>query len=133
MDGQLVAVLRHAHEVVDLGTIESGIDALAEHVHGERDETDIAGALAIAEECALDAVGPRHQAELGGRHRRAAVIVRVERYDDAVAVLHIAAEPLDLVGMNVRRCDFDGVRQIEDQLLLRCRIVDIHHRLADLF
>ena len=54
-----------------------------EHVHRQRHEADIAGALAIAEERAFDAVGAGHQGEFGGRHRRAPVIVGMQRNDDA--------------------------------------------------
>ena len=100
-----------------LDAIEFRIDALGEHVHRQRDEADIAGALAIAEERAFDAVSARQHGELGGRHRRAPVIVGMQRNDDAVAVLDIAAEPFDLVGMDIGRRHFDRVGEIEDELL----------------
>ena len=32
MHGELGAMLGHAHELVDVGEVEPGIDALAEHV-----------------------------------------------------------------------------------------------------
>ncbi len=132
MDGQLVAIFRHADELVDVRAIELRIHALAEHVHGQRDDVDIAGALAIAEERALDAVGAREQAEFGGGDGAAAVIVRMERDRNAIAVLDVAAEPFDLVGMDVGRRHLDGCRQVEDELLLRRRPDLVHHRLADL-
>ena len=50
------------------------------------DDVDVAGALAVAEQRALDAVGAGHHAELGGGDRAAAVVVRVQRQHDAVAV-----------------------------------------------
>ena len=50
----------------------------AEEVHAEGDEADVAGALAVAEEAALDAVGPGEVAELGRGHAGAAVVVRVQ-------------------------------------------------------
>ena len=56
-----------------------GIDALREHVERQRDDVDIAGALAIAEQRAFDAVGAGHQAEFGGGDAGAAVIVRMQR------------------------------------------------------
>ncbi len=49
MDGELVAILSHADELVDVRTVEARINALAEHVHGEGNEADIASVLAIAE------------------------------------------------------------------------------------
>ena len=76
--GDLVAVLHRATEVVDIAHVELRVDALAEEVHAQGDEADVAGALAIAEEAALDAVGAGHVAELGGGDSRAAVVVRVQ-------------------------------------------------------
>ena len=68
---------------VDVGEVELGVDALAEQVQRQRDHVDVAGALAVAEQRALDAVGAGHHAELGGGHRGAAVVVRVQRQHDA--------------------------------------------------
>jgi hypothetical protein len=73
------------------------------HVERDRHEIAIAGALAIAEQAALDPVGARHQPQLGRRDAGAAVVVRVERDHHAVAVGDIAAEPFDLVGIDVGR------------------------------
>ena len=44
----------------------------------ERDQADVAGALAVAEQAALDAVGAGHVAQLGGGDGGAAVVVRVQ-------------------------------------------------------
>jgi hypothetical protein len=75
---QLVAVLDGAADLVDVGEVDLGIDALAEEVHPQGHQVDIAGALAVAEEAALDAVGTGQVAQLGGRHALAAVVVRVQ-------------------------------------------------------
>ena len=131
MDGKLVAVFRHAHEVVDVGAVEAGIDALAEHVHGQRDDVDIAGALAIAEERAFDPVGASQKAELGRGHGAAAIVVRVERDGHAVTLLDVTAEPLDLVGVDIGRRHLHRGGEVEDQLLLRRRLIAVDHRLAD--
>ena len=95
------------------------IDALRVHVEGEGDEIDVAGALAVAEEAALDAVGAGHEAELGGGDGGAAVIVRVEADEDAVAAGEVLVHPLDLVGVDVGRGDLDRGREIEDDLALQ--------------
>jgi hypothetical protein len=80
-----------------------GIDALRVQVEREGDEVDVAGALAVAEQAAFDAVGAGHQAELGGGRAGAAVVVRVHAEDDAVAAGEVAVHPLDLVGVDVGR------------------------------
>ena len=51
--------------------IEARIDALAVEVHRQGHDIHVAGALTVAEQRALDPVGPRHQSELGRRHARA--------------------------------------------------------------
>ena len=63
---------------VDVAEVEVGVDALAEQVQRQRDDVDVAGALAVAEQRALDAVGARHHGELGGGDGGAAVVVRDE-------------------------------------------------------
>ena len=103
-----------------------------EQVQRERDDVDVAGALAVAEQRPLDALGARHQRELRGGHGAAAVVVRVEREDGRVALREVPAEPLDLVGVDVRRRHLDGRRQVEDHLPLGRRPPDVRHRLADL-
>src|SRR5690606_27495858 len=66
VDGQLVAVLDDAADLVDVAEVDLRVDALGEQVHAEGDQADVAGALAVAEQAALDAVGAGHVAQLGG-------------------------------------------------------------------
>ena len=68
--GQAVAVLGHPPQRVDVGDVELGVDALAEQVHGDVDHVDVAGALAVAEERALHAVGAGHDRRTGPPPRR---------------------------------------------------------------
>ena len=49
-----------------------------EQVQAQRDQVDVAGALAVAEQAALDPVGAGHDAQLGGGDGGAAVVVRVQ-------------------------------------------------------
>ena len=78
--------------------------------------SDVAGALAVAEQAALDPVGPGHHGQFCRRDRRAAVVVRVQRDCDVLPVTHMPAEPLDLIGVDVRRRHLDGRRQVQDDL-----------------
>ena len=131
MDRQPVAVLRHLDGAVDIREVERGIDALGVHVDRERHDIDIAGALAIAEQRPLDALGARHEGELGGGHARAPVVVRVQAQHDAVAPGEVAVHPLDLVGVDVRRRHLHRRRQVDDHLALRRRLPDFRNRVAD--
>ena len=99
-----------------LRQVEPRIDALREQVERERDEVDVAGALAVAEQRPLDPLGAGHQAELGGRDGRAAVVVRVHAEDDLVARRDVPLEPLEPVGVDVRRERLDRRRQVDDHL-----------------
>ena len=131
MYGQLVAVFDRAHDLVDVAEVQLGIHALREQVQRQVHDVDIARALAIAEQRAFDAVRARQHAHFGGGDTRAAIVMRMQRQDIAVAMLHVAREPFDLVGVDVGRRGFDRRGQIEDHLLLRGRAPFVHHRLAD--
>ena len=122
-DPQLVRIFEDVLDAVDVGAVEHRVDALRVHVERQRHDVDIAGALAIAEQRALDAVGARHQAELGGGDAGAAVVVRMQRDDHVVAIVEVAAHPFDLVGIDVGRRHLDGRRQIEDELVVGGRLM----------
>ena len=132
MHRQLVALLDDALRLVEPREVELRIDALREQVERDRDEVDVARALAVAEQRAFDAVGAGHQAELGGRDRGAAVVVRMDAEDDVVAARDVPLEPLEPVGVDVRRERLDRRRQVDDHLLVARRAPLGDHRLADL-
>jgi hypothetical protein len=129
--GQLVAVLDDRARLVEVRQVELRVDALREQVDRERDQVDVAGPLTVAEQRSLDPVGAGHQPELGGRDRSAAVVVRVDADDDAVARRHVPLEPLDAIGIDVRRERLDRRRQVDDHLLRRRRLPGRHHCLTD--
>ncbi|MNF73300.1 hypothetical protein D3C84_552970 [compost metagenome] len=56
----------------------------------------------------------------------------VQADQHAVAAADVAAEPLDLVGIDVRRGHFHGGRQVEDRLVVRGRLPDVEYRVANL-
>ena len=101
VDRQLVAVFDSAGDGIDVGEIESWINALGVHVQSNCNDVAIAGALAVAEQAALDPVGPGHQAELAGGDPGAAVVVGVERDYHRLAVGNHSPEQFDLVGVDV--------------------------------
>src|SRR6201999_2988653 len=107
------------------------VDALAEQVQAQGDQADVAGALAVAEQAALDPVGPGQHGQLGVGDGGAAVVVGVHGQADVVAVRQVAAHPLDLVGVHVRGGPLDRAGQVEDDLPARARLPDVHHAGAD--
>ncbi len=118
VDGNVVAIDDGVDDLVDVREIEPRIDALRVEVEAQSHQVDIAGALAIAEQAALDPVRARHQAELGGGDAGAAVVMRMERDDDAVALADVAAEPFDLVGIDIGRRRLDRRGQVEDDRMI---------------
>ncbi len=132
MDRQLVAVLGDASSVVDVAEVEAGVDALAVQVERQRDDVDVAGPLAVAEERALDPVGAGHHAELGSGDTGAPVVVGVQREDDRIPAVEIGVHPLDHVAVDVGRAHLDRGREIEDDRIVRRRLEDVHHGFADL-
>jgi len=130
--GQLVALLGDPPHLVDVGEVEVRVDALAEQVQGKRHKVHVPSSLAVAEEGPLDALGARHQGQLGGGDGGAAIVVGVHAEDPAVAAADVAVAPLDLVGVDVWRAHLDRRRQVEDHRPLGSRRPDLQHRLADL-
>ncbi len=132
MDRQLVAFFDDLAHGIDVGKVQLRIDTLAVHVQRYGHQIDIAGALAVAEQAALDAIRTGHQAQFGGSNARAAVVVGVQANQHAVALVDLAAKIFDLVGIDIRSGGLNGGRQVEDQLLLRRRLEYVDHRVADL-
>ena len=100
----------------------------------ERIRKKVEAALAArAEKTAVTAPEPKEKktAPVRRSRRRAAVVVRVDAQYRAVAVLHVRADVLDLVGVAVRRRELHGVRQVDDRLFLRRRAERLEHAVAD--
>ena len=132
MDRQLGAVLDRAPDLVDVGEVDLRVDALAEQVQPQGHQADVAGALAVAEQAALDAVGAGHHGQLGGGDRGAAVVVRVQADRGELATGQLPGEPLDLVGVDVRRGHLDRGRQVQDDLAAVVGLPHVGDGLADL-
>src|SRR5690606_37395321 len=102
---------------IDIGEVQSRVDALGVQVQRHGDQADVTGALAVAEQAAFNTVGAGHDGQLGGCHRSAPIVMRMHADDYAVALLHVIVEPFDLVGVHVRGGRLDGCRQIENNLV----------------
>ena len=132
MHRQLGAFLADPGHRIDVREIEAGVDALGVHVEREGHHVHVAGALAIAEEAALDPVGARKHRELGRGHGGATVVVGMHAEDDLLAAGEVAVHPLHLVGVHVGHRHLDGGREVEDHLLARLRVPGGDHRIAHL-
>jgi hypothetical protein len=131
VDRDLVAVLDGPADLVDVGEVDLGVDALGEQVHAHRHQVDVAGALTVAEQASFDPVGAGEQPELGGRNRGPPVVVRVQADDERVAPVELADHPLDRVGIDVGRDHLDRCRQVDDHLVVGRRVDDVNDGVAD--
>ena len=114
--GQLVAVLDGAADLVDVGEVDLRVHAAENRFSPQRHQADVAGALTVAEQAALDAVGAGLVAQFGCGDAGSAVVVRMQAQDDRFAPVQVAAHPLDGVGIDVGRRHLDGGRQVDDHL-----------------
>ena len=129
---KLVDVLDGAPDLVDVAEVDHRVDALAEQVQAQRDQADVAGALAVAEQAALDPVRAGQHGQFGVGDGGAAVVVGVHGQADVLAARQVPRHPLDLVRVDVRGGALDRAGQVEDDLPAGTRLPDVHHRLADL-
>ena len=113
-----------------IGEVQLRVHAVAVHVHGEGDGVHVAGALAIAEQAALHALGTCQHSQLRAGHAGAAVIVGVGGDDDAVTVLEVLVAVLDLVCVDVRHAHLDGDGQVDDHGAVGRGLHDVQHGVA---
>ena len=89
--------------MVDVVKIKLAIDILRIHIKSKRNYIHIAGSLTVTEKSSLYTLGTCKKAELCGRDRSTAVIVRMKAYYGAVTVFKMAAEIFYLIGIAVGR------------------------------
>ena len=132
IDRQFRTGVGDSDQTAEIAQIQAGIHALRVQVEGDRDDVDVAGALAVAEQRAFDPLAAGQHAQLRGRDAGAAVVVGVQAEDDAVTALHVAEEPLDLVGVHVGSRQFDRRRQVDDDAPVGAGIPGLDHGVAHL-
>ena len=112
---QAVAVLGHAAQRVDVADVELGVDALAEQVHRQVTTSTLPVRSPLPNSVPSTRSAPAITPNSAAATARAAVVVRVQRQDTRVAVGDVAEEPLDGVGVDVRRVHLDRRRQVQDE------------------
>ena len=128
----LVAVLNRLANLGHVGQVKLRVDALGEPVEAQRDQVDVAGTLAVAQQAAFHAVGAGQHGQLGGGHAHAFVVVRVEGEHHGVTVVEVGGDVLHFVGEHVRRGHFHGGGQVDDHRVLGSRLDNTDHGVAHL-
>ena len=131
MHRQVVAFADDVDDVVHAREVEAGVDALAVEVHRHNHDVHVAGAFAVAEQRAFNAVSACHYCKFGGGNGAAAVVVGVDADHDVFAAGEFAAEVFDLVSVEVRRAGLHRVRQVEDDFAPCPRLPDVADGFAD--
>jgi len=126
---QLIAIFDGLDNLIHVGKIKFWINALRIHIQTQCHQVDIARALAIAEQAALDPVRAGHQTQFRCGDARPPVIVRVQADHDMLALADIGAHPLDLVGIDIGRRRLNRRRQVQYQWFFSRRFDNLHHRL----
>lgn len=129
--GHAGGALIHLDEAIHVAKVELRVHAVHVQIHRNLHDVEIAGALAVSKQRALDTIRACKQSQLRGGGAGATVIVRVQADDEALAVFDVGADPLDLVGIHIGHADLDGVGQVEDHLVLRRGLPHVHDGLAD--
>ena len=132
MDGQLVAGFYRFNHPIHIAEIQIRANALAVEVHRQRHQADVARALTVTKQAALHAVSPGHDGQLRAGDARSAIVMRMYADTDVTAAAEVAAEILDLVGIDVRRAHFDGRGQVDDHRTRRARLPDLRHGFTNL-
>ena len=131
-DLDLIAVFDGLANARHVGEIELWVNALREQIQAQRDEIDVAGALAVAEQAAFDAVRAGEHTEFGSGDAHALVVVRVEREHHGIAVAQIIGNVLHFVCEHVRRGHLHRRGQIDDHRMPGRRLDHVDHRIAHL-
>ena len=131
MHRKAVAFGHALHDLRHVGEVQLRVHALAVEVHRHGDDVHVAGALAVAEQRALDAVGAGHGGQFRRRHGAAAVVVGMQAHRDVFPGRQVVAEIFHLVGEHIGRRRFHGGGQVQDDLLAVLRFPDPADRLAD--
>ena len=130
-DGQLVAVLHGAADLLDVREVDLRVNSLGQQVQTQGHQVHVAGALAVAEQAPLDPVRPGQVAQLRGGHTRAAVVVGVQGQDDVLPVVQVTAHPLDGVRVHVGGGHLHGGGQVDDHLPSVADLEGLGHLVAD--
>ena len=100
------------------GEIQLRVDALGVHIHGHGDHIQVAGALTVAEQGGLNAVGASQQAHLSSGDTGATVVVGVEGDDGTLPTGQVADEVFQLIGELIGHTVFDRGGQVQDDLVV---------------
>ena len=124
--GQTIAILGSATQRINVGDVEFGINAIDKQVECQVNDVNVASALAIAEQCSFNTIGAGHHAKLGSSDTTAAIVMRMQTDDHAIAIFDGATEPLNDIAINVGAIALNCCGQVQDEWIFGSRLNDIH-------
>ena len=129
---QLRTFFDRLDNLIHLAEIQSGIHTLTVEIHRHSHDIHIASALAIAHQRAFYPVCPGHNAKLSSGHAAPTIVMRVQGDQQTLSIRHPVAEPLNLVGIDIRGAHFDCRRQVDNHRMFRSGLPYGCHRVANL-
>ena len=125
------------HALVDfadfghIAEVKVWVHTVAVHIHSQRDGVHVAGALAVAEEAALDALSTSQHSQLGVSDAAAAVVVGVGRKNHAVTIFQMLGAPFNLICVDVGHAHLDRDWQVNDHGAVGGGLHDVENGVAD--
>ena len=132
MERQLRALFADRNHFIHLREVEFWIDTLAVHIHRHSDDVHISGPLTITKQRSLYAVSTCEQTKLPSRNRATAIVMRMQGHKKRVAMTYVVAEPLDLIGVDVRCADLHSRRQVDNHFVIGRWLDDINDCVTDI-
>ena len=129
-NAKLIAIFNSATYFFDIREVNMWIDTLAEHIEAKCYKANISSALTISKKSSFNAIGSSKVAKFGCRNTSSAIVVWMQRENDAIAIFEIAMHPFNRICINVWRCHFHSRRKIHDGLPLWSRLPNIVNRVT---
>ena len=109
-------------DVTHICEVKFRIHPLGEHIHGKCDNIHISGTLSVAEKGTFNAIRPCKNAKLCIADAGTAVIVRMQGKNHILSVAQMFIKIFYLACKYMRHCVFHSSRQIDDRLIIFCRL-----------
>lgn len=107
--------------------VDARINPLSVHIERYCHEAAVAGAFTVSEQAPFHTVRPSHHAQFRCGNPGAAIIMCVQAYHHTFAIGNVAAEILDLIGVDIGRCRLNRSGEVEDNWMVGRGLQHIHH------
>ncbi len=125
MNRQAGHPLINVNQLIHIFYIKLRVHSLGKHIQGKCYYIHITGPFTIAKESSFHPFPSRHEAKLCGGDGTASIVMRMQAQDNGIPIRNFVAEPLYLIGINIRTCHLHRCRQVDNHFIIRIRLPDI--------